>query len=184
MRVIKAFKQHSLLNILLAIYLAIYGSFSAHAACHEEFVVQTQAGRFELQKNGAVVRDHWTGLEWSRCLLGEAWNQDSGLCEGEAKLLSWADALAASASTNWSGEDGWRAANVKELESIIDRACSSPALNAEAFSGQSTLNSAAQWTSTPVENYAGGAWTVNFKNGSVIPSEKDSMLPVRLVKAL
>lgn len=152
------------------------------AECSDEFGSENQGSRFEILESGSVVQDHWTGLIWSRCLLGEVWNQASNRCEGDAAKLNWADALADAASTEMAGEADWRAANIKELESIVDRGCESPALNSGVFSGYSDNVNAAQWSSTPVESYALGAWTVNFKSGSVIPSEKETLLSTRLVR--
>lgn len=150
--------------------------------CFDELSSEDQTARFETLKSGAVVHDLWTGLMWSRCLLGEVWNQVEHRCEGDASQLNWPDALAAAASAEFVGEADWRAANVKELESIVDRACESPALDTVVFSGHSDGVNTPQWSSTQVESYALGAWTVNFKNGSVIPTEKETLLSIRLVR--
>lgn len=165
--------------------LSVLGGFlpsMGFAECFDELRSEIQAARFETLANGAVVHDRWTGLIWSRCLLGEVWNQASNICEGDASKLNWSDALAAAANTELAGQADWRAANVKELESIVDRACESPALNTAVFSGFTDNVNAAQWSSTQVESYALGAWTVNFKNGSVIPLEKETLLSIRIVR--
>lgn len=166
---------------VMMLFTALF-SLNGHAACFEALSFQDQGARFEILEDGAVVRDSWTGLAWARCLLGETWNSTVSRCDGVASQLSWSDALAAAASADWAGSADWRAANVKELESIVDRSCASPALNTSAFSGQTEGVNVAHWSATQVESYSLGAWTVNFKNGSVIPIEKDTLLPVRLVR--
>lgn len=172
-------------RMMVTVFVVIFSTLSApliHAACDDGLRQKDQAQRFAVVNDGAVVQDRWTGLYWSRCLLGETWNPMLAQCEGSASISSWVQAQMATIAATWAEKDGWRVPNVKELESLVDRACSTPSIHDVAFSGQSAAVSNPQWTSSPVENYGQGAWTVNFKNGSVIPAEKSTEYVSRMVR--
>lgn len=143
-----------------------------------ECVDDASSSRFVVQTGGATVRDAYTGLSWQRCLVGYRWSVGEQSCllyADEPIRFTWQEALA------FAG-DGWRLPNAKELESIVDRNCFEPALHTGTFPAGDDIMIGAQWTSSQIESYAGGAWTVNFKTGSVISSDKSERLPVRLLR--
>ncbi|BCD96883.1 DUF1566 domain-containing protein [Marinagarivorans cellulosilyticus] len=136
--------------------------------------------RFNLLDNSAVVEDANTGLHWQRCLVGYRLNTEGDSCAlsvNGAVRFDWRGAFTAA-----SNAAGWRLPNVKELESLVDRNCFEPAVQTHIFPTIDDVMMGAHWTSSQIEGYAGGAWTVNFKTGSVISSDKSELLPVRLVR--
>ena len=144
---------------------------------------QDYNNRFTSLTNGAVIYDSHTGLYWSRCLLGEQWDNHLEQCsEGTGNTWNWTQALHTATLANYAGVAGWRVANAKELESLVIRTCTNPAIAQTVFKGQSELASQTQWSSTQVADYGVGAWTVNFGTGSVISIDKNVTLPVRLVR--
>jgi hypothetical protein len=71
-----------------------------------------------------------TGLLWRRCALGQNWTGDG--CAQNANTVGWERALtdAAAFGETWSD---WRLPNVKELLSITERRCVSPAVDTRVF---------------------------------------------------
>lgn len=139
-----------------------------------------------------TVTDQATSLVWAKCSLGQTWvdnTADDGSddsCVGTATTYTWKGALDAARSSSDSaylGKTGWRVPNVKELGSLLENACSSPAINTGTF--PSTAN-AIYWTSSP---YAGSpgtdleAWYVGFlSSGEIFRELKSKLYRVRLVR--
>jgi len=119
------------------------------------------AGGGVLTDNGdGTVTDASTGLMW---LAGEktrvSW-------EG---ALSWCAGLAAAGHKGW---DDWRLPDIKELESMVDAARVSPALDTAFFTMDTTPRNGLTgfyWSST---SGAGAAWAVDFNTGGVMTSSK------------
>ena len=102
--------------------------------------------------NGSTLTDNTTGLVWQRCASGQSWTGSS--CSGTTTTRAWAAAVSGAPA-------GWRLPNVKELESMVERRCASPAVDAGAFPGVPAVSF---WSSTPV-------WAVNFSDGSVLSGQ-------------
>ena len=102
--------------------------------------------------NGSTVTDNTTGLVWQRCASGQTWTGSS--CSGTATTSAWAAAVTGAPA-------GWRLPNVKELESMVERRCASPAVDSGAFPNVPAVSF---WSSTPV-------WAVNFSDGSVLSGQ-------------
>ncbi len=126
-----------------------------------------------IENADGTLFDSGTGLTWDRCVLGQTWSAAVGACTGSPEALSWAAGLTRANNAYFGGRNGWRVPNVKELESIVDRRCSSPALNPELFRGnQETMT----WSSTP-------GWAVNMADGSVLSGQAaGTAMAVRLVR--
>lgn len=78
-----------------------------------------------------TVTDVATGLMWHRCVIGQVWQ--NGQCIGDYENFSWQQALQAAEDNSLAGYKDWRLPNIKELNSLIDRSCTSPAYNTSAF---------------------------------------------------
>jgi hypothetical protein len=152
----------------LTLLLWAGAALSAHAACPS----WPTAERFVV--NGAEVTDQRTGLVWARCSVGQSWSGSA--CTGTAITLTHESALAHAQS-----QSGWRLPNVKELASLADKGCQSPAIDSVAFPN---TPGNWYWTSSP---YVGGsvfAWSVYFNEGSVNGGVyRYSNVQVRLVRA-
>ncbi len=126
-----------------------------------------------IENADGTLLDGGTGMTWDRCVLGQTWSAAVGACAGTPEQLSWSAGLARANDAYFGGRNGWRVPNVKELESIVDRRCSSPALNPELFRGNRETMT---WSSTP-------GWAVNMADGSVLSGQTASTaMAVRLVR--
>ncbi|MBL0687137.1 MAG: DUF1566 domain-containing protein [Sulfurospirillum sp.] len=145
----------------------------------KQFVINTQQG---------TVIDARTGLEWSICSLGQKW-QNGNCLDAPTKFDDFSAALtevnnSTAADADW---EGYRLPNIKELGSIIERSCSSPAISLTAFTG--TLN-AVYYSSTP-DNTGNshfspilGVKVIDFTNGSEFVPDVSKFRYVRLVKTI
>ena len=113
---------------------------------------------------GSTLVDNATGLVWQRCAVGQSWTGST--CSGTASTATWAAAVSGAPA-------GWRLPNVKELESMVERRCYTPALDGSAFPGAPSVQF---WSSTP-------GWAVNFNDGRVLNGlSAASAMAVRYVK--
>jgi hypothetical protein len=112
------------------------------------------ADRFEVRSG--TVYDRLTGLGWAP------------LQERISDPLSWADALAwirrLNASDRQHGYTDWRLPNIRELESIVDIQCHSPALPSGHPFGPV---SEGYWSSTTSVYEPRYAWVVYMQDGAV-----------------
>lgn len=143
----------------------LFALSSAQAAC------PSNPGRF--LSNGAEVTDTRSGLTWARCSEGQTWS--GGACTGAATSHNHEGALQlAQAAT------GWRLPNVKELASLVDRGCETPAVDKIAFPG---IRPTVYWSSSPYVFSSDVAWTVEFNVGDTYHDGRRSTHPVLLVRA-
>ena len=155
-------------------------SSMAMADCDTNISATTPDENFD-ESDGTVL-DKQTGLMWKQCPEGLS---DDGCAVGIADTVTWAQALEAVAALNADGgfaeHTDWRLPNIKELQSIVEEQCDSPARNESMFPG----NYAAQlWSGSPV---AGGetesrAWYITVGEGITSPAERSSRLGIRLVR--
>jgi hypothetical protein len=143
-----------------------------HATC------PTTAGRFVA--NGAEVTDTKTDLIWQRCSAGQSWSGST--CTGSAGSYTHEQALVHAKTQNTTASPtGWRLPSVKELASLADKGCQSPAIDSTAF--PATLSSW-YWSSSPYVSNSSDAWCVYFYDGSVFNFDgRNDTYQVRLVRS-
>ncbi|MEY2802911.1 MAG: hypothetical protein RL657_247 [Pseudomonadota bacterium] len=169
--------QHHMVGLTLLAW--VHG---AGAACNADLALTRPDSRYEAVagSGGAEVRDKVTGLIWQRCLLGMSW--DGSTCTGTASTHTWTQALDAARTATASpvaGAGAWRVPNHKELFSLAERACSSPALNSRWFPGSHTY----VWSSSPNAVDPALAQAISFQDGSTFRLNRDSTSwRVRLVR--
>lgn len=186
-------KRSSCISLLAASVVAM----QAHATCIYEVITAAKPDNIYQDLGNGSVLDLETGLIWARCPIGYSWN-DQGTaanfrddtCDDttDPALLDWTAALQAAEDANlpplFLGVDGWRLPSVKELASLVEPACSQPAMNPNFFPANSP--SYHHWTSTPVTGQDRNAWTIDFAFGDVWthsnPDAKGSTEVVRLVR--
>ena len=135
----------------------------------------TPTGDFIDNQDGTVTHKT-TGLTWMRCTLGQTW---TGLtCSGTAGTYTYRQAVALKPS--FAGKSGWRLPNISELQTIVERQRSKPAINQRIF--PNTLNNWF-WSSSPYVRNTYDAWFVDFHSGRVNLNPRYYSLPVRLVRA-
>mgnify|MGYP006278270279 CR=1 FL=1 len=81
-----------------------------------------------------TVRHTETGLQWSRCAIGQQFNGRE--CEGQAQVLYWEEATDAVAQVNsrsLGGQSDWRVPTLPELLSLVEECREAPAINPEIF---------------------------------------------------
>lgn len=130
--------------------------------------------RYTVSADGQEVTDAQTALVWRRCAEGLAWNDST--CAGTLRYFNHEAALAHARD-----QAGWRLPNVKELETLVDKArTASPFIDVLAFPG--TL-ATSFWTSTPYTANPSRAWGVYFYSGGVGNDSRGGDGAVRLVRA-
>lgn len=137
------------------------------------------AERFILNADGTAV-DKLTGLMWSRCTLGMQWDEKEQQCiDADDNWFSWDEAIRDAEQSEYASYNDWRVPNIKELASIVESACSRPALNTEVFNN---IHPSAQFHSaTPAQAYQTQAWYVN-QLGQVSAFNKTDVKRVLLVR--
>ncbi|MFP8777851.1 DUF1566 domain-containing protein [Hydrogenophaga sp. RWCD_12] len=158
-------------GLLLATTLSLMGVSAAKAACPSVPTVS----RYSFNAAGDEVTDSKTRLVWARCSLGQTW--DGTTCTGTASTHSHEQAMGLAQAAS-----GWRLPNVKELTSIADKGCRSPAIDSKAFPNTPR---AWYWSSSPYVGGAGNAWIVDFDDGSVNYGDRSYLgypRPLRLVR--
>ena len=140
--------------ILLSLVAA--GSADAAQTCHSYWPKpSTPINRFSENGDGTVT-DKVTNLTWKRCSEG----LEGEVCDkGEALTFTWEEALQAAANSRFAGQKEWRLPDIKELNSIIERQCTMPAINEIVFPATPTM---AFWSSTTYAGNPAFAWNVYF----------------------
>ena len=159
---------------LTATLLAL--SVAAQAqTCKPAITRKAPDSRYAVQAGGAEVQDTQTGLIWQRCSLGQSWN--GATCAGSAGVYTWQSALQAARDLG----NGWRVPNSKELQSLVEEACYSPAINETLF--PATATGTYYWTSSPYYDGGNGAWVVDFSHGGTSSSFRYGGYYVRVVRS-
>jgi hypothetical protein len=142
--------------------------------CNSAIPRTTPTERFDLHDNGTAT-DRRTGLTWRRCAEGQTWKD--GRCVGDAASFSWDEA------TRRFGQPdpvGWRLPELKELASIVELACSYPAINLTAFPD---TPSTWFWSASPFASNSARAWAQVFDYGGGTCRDRNNPGQVRLVRA-
>ncbi|MDH2018892.1 DUF1566 domain-containing protein [Acinetobacter ursingii] len=128
--------------------------------CSDQIKKVAADNRYQIVEgsNGSEVKDIKTGLIWQRCSLGQVWS--NGQCYGNPQAYTWSEALQ---KANALG-NGYRLPNIKELGSLVEEACSNPAINLSIFPTTATND---YWSSSPKNSDNRYAWSVNFEEGIV-----------------
>ncbi len=148
---------------------------NAVQTCQPNIAATTSTSQFVDNGDGTVT-DQNTDLMWKRCSDGQVWSGSA--CTGTVGSYTWQAALL-QGNTEFAGKSDWRLPNIKELSSIVEEQCSSPAINATLFPGTSPSK---YWTSSPDSVSTKQTWYVDFGRGnssSILRTEKNA---VRLVR--
>lgn len=146
---------------------------SGHAQqpCRDD-VIKASAPDSRYRDNGdQTVTDLATGLIWKRCPEGLS---GTNCATGTPSAFTWQQALQYAASNA-----PWRLPNKKELASLVEQSCNTPAINRRFFPNTPW---SWFWSSSPSAGNSGDAWGVYFDNGYVQGISKDFQRYVRLVR--
>lgn len=167
-------KRFFFTTILLSCFLS---SPLLAQVCNPKIKATTPNERYLDNGNGSVT-DKKTGLEWSRCSVGQTW--ESGTCAGEAQPVLWSIAsLIATTTEHPAAENKWRLPELAELTELVELQCAQPAINISIFPA---TPAAGYWTGTRFAGKDGSFWQVQFILGKTVPERGDYTALVRLVR--
>ena len=134
-----------------------------------------------------TITDQRTKLMWKQCAEGIVFDNQLPDCMGSATSSTWTQALVAVDALNkadgFAGYTDWRLPNKKELESLVERSCTNPAINASAFPND-LANANLFWTSSPDSANINSVWVIDFSTGDMNTADMTTPKFVRLVRDL
>lgn len=144
--------------------------------CPPSIPATSPNSRFTLQHNGTVT-DRVTGLIWMRCLLGQTWQKEG--CQGKSVSIDLHTAVDRAKTASFANQRDWRLPDIRELESITELGCETPAINLRVFPGSKP---ASVWSSTPFANDPNRQWLLQFTYGENHVDKTSVLAQVRLVR--
>jgi hypothetical protein len=185
---VKTLCRWTSLNLVCPALVAIglLSASSAGANCRISDLYQTASPERFVKSDDATVTDNVTGLMWQLCILGLS-GDNCG--DGAARFLTWSDALSAATASNAANFDDWRIPNIKELASLIEYACTAPAMDQTLFPNtgisrpDSDEISYIVWSATPYYDSALIRY-IDFSNASDNALNRDTRQLVRLVRSI
>jgi len=152
----------------------------------EPFCDNEADGQRYASNNDGTVTDRYTGLMWQRCPAGYSlgdngttdFDDDECVAAGDT-AVTWQEALQTAAADSSATHSDWRLPNIKELDSILELTCHSPAIARVEFPN---TPSSLFWSGTPGQ-VSNAARVVDFARGDVGTAGKLEEAHVRLVRA-
>ena len=172
-----------MIQLIASLGASVTLSFHAHAACLTPHELEKPDHIYTVGTNTqeGTVLDKETNLMWSQCPVGFSFV--AGVCESGPDTADdksiWGESFALAASSNLGGFSDWRIPNIKELQTLMARACNNQALNAAAFP---ELANDSIWSATPNVRVDSRAWVVNKADAISSTQTKGSTNYVYLVR--
>jgi len=138
--------------------------------CNADIPLTHPDSRFSVNSNG-TVKDEQTGLIWQHCSAGQSWDDTTNTCTGSANSYTWQNALMYAQNNTFAQQSDWRLPNIKELNSIVELTCYSPAINETVFPNTALSY---YWSASAGAYSSNSAWIVNFNNGKDGNGSKNS----------
>lgn len=169
---------HSVLLVIMAIPYSV--TSDAKQLCDEAHLpADTPDSRFVVEAKGTVT-DRQTRLMWQTCVVGL---QGDDCNTGQPTRLNWEEALLHVHSINQAGgfadHRDWRLPNIRELASLTELQCTSPAINLHIFPNHPVAHS---WSSSPYRFYDHYAWYLDWLDGIYIYGDRRDRKTVKLVR--
>jgi len=151
--------------------------------CRDTIRASAPDQRYTLNSDSTVT-DKVTGLIWKQCAEGLS---GADCLTGNAMTFTWQEALQHAAKAEVTGASKWRLPNVKELHSLVEPQCLTPALNSRLFPHTPSTGVDQFWSSTPGparygNTVAATAQAVCFRYGDINGIYRNKTGFVRLVR--
>ena len=130
-----------------------------------------------VDNGDGTVTHKLTGLMWMRCAMGQTWDKATENCLGASSVSLWNGAAAL--KSNFAGYDDWRLPSIMELQTIVERQNSSPAVNSTLFPNMSKNSF---WSSSRYVYLSNYMWIEDLYTGSNYFDKKSNYHAVRLVR--
>ena len=131
----------------------------------------------DFTDNGdGTVTHRITGLTWMRCAVGMKW--DGSTCTGTASTYTWDQST--KLTSNFANKSDWRLPSIAELNTIVERENSFPAINVTIF--PNTPSDQSFWSGSPYARYSGWAWLVQSGAGGAPYNPMNGSFAIRLVR--
>ncbi len=147
--------------VVFSLLFMAYMNQAFAQTCDSSIEPNNPNSEFTIHNDGTVSHSD-TGLLWDRC----AWGQTGANCEsGSAGTYTWDDAQQQAVIANqqaYKGYSDWRLPTKRELQSLVEYQCYSPAINTTAFPA---TPSNLFWSSSLLAYRSQNRWGVHFNNG-------------------
>lgn len=168
---------------ILGLLLLWIGTVQAQF-CQPESIPASTPDSQLIDNGDGTITDSMTGLMWKRCSEGQS---GSDCATGSDEGFIWQLALQRVQQININGFAGytdWRVPNVKELSSLVELQCSSPAINITRF--PNTSAGAVYWSASAVAGRNDLVWIVyfGFGGGNATGNPRHNSLQLRLVRSI
>lgn len=154
------------MNIVVLVVVVLFPWAVIQAACNTNIIAAAPDSRYTDNGNGTVT-DKVTDLMWKQCSEGQS-SVGSPCDTGAVASYTWQQALQQAETLNggggFAGYTDWRVPNYKELSSLVERQCASPAINTNIFPN---TPASIYFSSSPGAGVANEAWSVEFDGGGV-----------------
>ncbi len=167
--------------------LLLPGLVTAEQVCNPDITATTS---HLVDNNNGIISDPKTGLEWKKCSEGLTFESGTNTCDDTAptadKEFTWQAALQRAQAVNAGtageklGQADWRVPNIRELRSIVERSCFSPAINITVFPATLIIR---YWSSSSYASSSSNAFNIVFNFGDDGVKGKLDNYPVRLVRS-
>lgn len=177
------FFKNQRFSIALSLMLGFFFTQLQAQTCRDEIPASTPTERFALHGDGTVT-DNQTSLMWQQCYVGQSGEKCTTDNPQEITFKDafyWSVALTHT-NTPFAGYSDWRLPNIKELLSIVEVKCHSPAINLTVFPDGSLQLYSYVWSSTPSMNDSSDAWLVDFNLGNATSLGRGYLARARLVR--
>lgn len=171
--------------VLLIGLLSTFNNLVIAQTCNYDHVKSSHQTEQYIDNGDGTITDVINELVWSKCSLGQIYKDSS--CSGDPESYdTWSDALLAAKDNNnyVTKTDDWRLPNIKELGTLVERACTAPAINITMFP---TTPSRPYWSNTLDDiniNINTKGLVIIFENGSEKIKNIEKVRHVRLVRSL
>ncbi|SJM92901.1 DUF1566 domain-containing protein [Crenothrix polyspora] len=173
-------------TIILPCMLVMLPLMGNAQTCNPNITATTPTSRFTRYSNGTVL-DTYTGLMWKACLEDQQWDAIKRVCKLYRGGGRWREVLQHVQTLNINGGfakyKDWRIPNIKELFTLIEWQCISPAINLQVFPFGADYNEFWSSSTYTTNGFDGDrAWVINFWRPTVSDHAKDHGRSLWLVR--